>query len=103
MIVDPQQHLWRISSYEALYTYNRNEREVIQKMLYAHENFSLREIARKIGPSPSTVLRELKRNATHTYNAKEDRHKAHKRRKEAKQSKIERISELRENILSLLA
>lgn len=86
-----------------LYTHiTHYEREVIQKMLYAPENFSIREIARRIGRSPSTVVRELKRNATYAYNAREATHKAYKRRKDAKQCSIERIPELRERILSLL-
>lgn len=79
------------------------EREVIQKMMYSKEKYSLREIARKLGRSPSTILREIKRNATRGYNAREAGQKAEKRRKGAYQRKIDRIPELRERIEQLLA
>ncbi|MCX8124422.1 MAG: helix-turn-helix domain-containing protein [Spirochaetes bacterium] len=36
-----------------------SEREIIQKMVYAQEKFSLRKIARMIGRLTFTVLREL--------------------------------------------
>jgi len=45
---------------------NRKEREMIA--FYLEKNLSIRKIALKIGRSPSTVSRELKRNSPNGYN-----------------------------------
>lgn len=54
-------------------------------MLYSEKNYSIREIARRVDRSPSTIAREIRRNATRGYNAREAGEKANKRRKAAKQ------------------
>ena len=45
---------------------NRKEREMI--VFYLEKNLSIRKIALKIGRSPSTISRELKRNSPNGYN-----------------------------------
>jgi transposase, IS30 family len=47
----------------------QSERYVIQKMVYKQS--SIREIAKMLSRSPSSISRELKRNKTHGYNALE--------------------------------
>lgn len=78
------------------------EREVIQKMVYSQKKYSLREIARRLGRSPSTISREIRRNATRGYNAREAVQKAKERRKVAKKRKIDRIPELHMKIEEFL-
>lgn len=52
------------------------ERQVIQKKLYGGENISIRAIARELRRPASTISREIKRNKTLGYNAREATQKA---------------------------
>jgi len=61
-----------------------SEREVIQKMLYSQKKYSLEDIASILDRAPSTISREIERDSTHGYNAREAGEKAKERRKAAK-------------------
>ncbi len=78
---------------------HKSERYVIQKMLYEHK--TIREIARNLCRSASSISRELKRNKTHGYNAIEADEKAQGRILK-KERIIVKYPELREVIKDLL-
>src|SRR4030042_2542095 len=77
----------------------RSERCVIQKMHYS--NKTIREIARTLCRSASSISRELKRNKTHGYNAIEAEMKSQKRipRKDRVIEKNPELSAVIENML----
>ena len=58
---------------------NQAERRVIQKMKYQH--LSVRQIAHILGRSPSSISREIQKNSTRGYNAREAEVKAQARKR----------------------
>ncbi len=85
-----------------LYTQLQCEERIVIKKMYYQKNISLRKIARILGRSPSTISREIRRNATHGYNEYEAHAKACQRRKDAKKTKCEKNPKLFHEVEKIL-